>query len=152
MRLRTPVIAVLVTGVFLLGIAGSILFNLWKTTGAKEASAITSPSAIKGSMPFSLVSQGMGIPLQDLFIAFDIKGKMDILCKEVESLYGFVNGGEIGTDSVRLFAALYTGQPHTPASSTRLPQQAFDVLKKKLGAEKLEPIKSLFISVSGKIN
>ncbi|RPJ07637.1 MAG: hypothetical protein EHM28_06435 [Spirochaetaceae bacterium] len=151
MKLRTPATAAIVLIAFIGGITGSIIFNLWKTTSTKDAADITKPADIKGSLAFSLIGQGLGIPLQDLITAFAVKDKQDILCKELESLYADVAGGEIGTDSVRYFAALYTGLPFTPEDSTKLPIEAYEVLAKKLSAESLEAIKDRFISVSGSV-
>ncbi|MBN1524855.1 MAG: hypothetical protein JW904_10250 [Spirochaetales bacterium] len=147
MKLNSRIIAPAIIILFAVGISGSIAFNLWQTAGSKSAADIKTPADIKGSKEFSIIAEGLGIPLADMLAAFAITSKTDLKCMELEKFYSGVEGGEIGTDSVKLFASLYTGLPHNPEEDTRLPMQAYDVLKQHIDPVVLESNKSRFIEV-----
>jgi polyferredoxin len=121
------------------GIGVSALIGVWKISSTKEPAAIRSgefvgmpnPSDIRGSYTWDDVSAAFGIPVAILTEAFDAaegSGKVN----ELESVWAgkAPAGKEIGTDSVRLFVALYTGLPHTPEESTALPDSAIAVLER----------------------
>lgn len=129
MKLRSPLIALVLAVAFIGGIGLTIAFNLWKTESGKNVADLQKPADIKGSHNFSLIAEAFAIPLTDLLAAFGEKEKTDIQCKELEAVYEDLSGGEIGTDSVRLFVALYRGLDFTPEETTLLPRSAYPILK-----------------------
>jgi len=126
-------------------ILGTILLlsalGLWKTEGTKIPAKIQTgeyagqfdPGDIRGSYSFADIEQNFGITASDLATAFGldttVKPAEAYLAKDLETAYPAVEGaGEIGTDSLRWFTALYLGLPHTPEDSTLLPQEAWVML------------------------
>ncbi len=159
MKLKSKHVAPLILAVFVVGIAGTMAFNLWKTEGSKipakfrtgEHEGEYNPSDIRGSYAFSDISKNFKIPLEDLSKAFGLESVENVAefqCKELKELYPEPPEGEIGTDSAKLFVALYTGIPHTPEETTRLPTPALSVLKEKLSEEELEEVKKITVSLS----
>lgn len=161
-KLKSKSLALLVIGVFVLGIGGSMVFNIWKTESGKIPKFITGgefagqydPGDIRGSYSFSDIESAFGIPAADLARAFGIRDAQqpgEILCKDLEELYGSVGDDrEIGTDSVRLFVASYLGIPYTPEDSTVLPSFVFPVLKEQGALEEAqwESLQDLRVSVT----
>ena len=159
MKLKSKHVAPLILAVFVVGIAGTMASNLWKTEGSKtpakfrtgEHEGEYNPSDIRGSYAFSDISKNFKIPLEDLSKAFGLESVENVAefqCKELKELYPEPPEGEIGTDSAKLFVALYTGIPHTPEETTRLPTPALSVLKEKLSEEELEEVKKITVSLS----
>ena len=159
MKLKSRHVAPLVLVVFVLGIGGTMAFNLWRTEGSKipakfstgEHEGEYNPADIRGSYTFSNISETFKIPLEDLSRAFGLDGVENVAefqCKELKVLYPEPEEGEIGTDSTKLFVALYTGLPHTPEETTRLPTPALSVLKDKLSEQELEEVKKITVSLS----
>ena len=127
MKIRSLPLAIIVLVVFFGGIALSATFNLWKTESTKtpakiqkgEFSGENDPSDIRGSYSFADIEKAFNIPVAVLAKAFGvpyIEDPAGFKAKNLEELYGELaaEDKEIGTDAVRLFAALYTGLPHTP--------------------------------------
>ena len=160
MKIRSKHLAPIVLIVFILGIGGTMGLNLWRTKGTKEPARFKTgefegqynPSDIRGSYTFSDINRAFGISVEDLGKAFglsSVENVAGVKCKDVEMTYGAVEDGEIGTDSVKYFVALYTGIPYTPEEDTLLPAQAISVLRDKLSDESLEEVKARSVSVAG---
>jgi hypothetical protein len=159
MTLRSKHIAPIVLAAFLIGIGGTIIFNLWQTTSSKVPATYTSgefagefnPGDIRGSYSFGDIEEAFSVPVAGLAEAFGVEDSENpaaLLCKGLEDMYGQVDNGEIGTDSVRWFVALYTGLPYTPEEDTLLPFPALSVLQERLGEVELEEIKAKTVSLS----
>jgi len=159
MKLKSKHLVPLIVVIFVAGIAGTMAFNLWRTEGSKIPAKFSTgehegeykPSDIRGSYTFSNISETFKIPLEDLSKAFGldaIKNVAEFQCKELKVLYPEPPEGEIGTDSAKLFVALYTGLPHTPEETTRLPTPALSVLREKLSKEELEEVKKIIVDLS----
>jgi len=125
------------------GIAGTMAFNLWKTEGSKvpikfkegEFAGEYNPGDIRGSYSFGNISELFEIPLTELGTAFGlgaIENLADLKCNALEAAYANLEADvEIGTDSARVFVALYTGLPYLLSDTTYLPQPAVELLKAK---------------------
>jgi len=159
MTLRSKHILPIVLAAFLVGIGGTIIFNLWQTTSSKVPAAYTSgefageynPGDIRGSYSFGEIEEAFSVPVADLAEAFGVEDSENpaaFLCKGLEDMYGQVDNGEIGTDSVRWFVALYTGLPYTPEEDTLLPSPALSVLQERLNDAELEEVKARTVSLS----
>jgi hypothetical protein len=140
MRLSTRVIGIGIT-VFLLGsILLLMAFGLWKTESTKVPAKFTSgefsgqsnPADIRGSYSFADIERNFSIPATVIADAFQmdtsIKSAGEYKAKDLEELYGEQQTGEIGTDSVKWFTALYLGMPYVPEETTLLPQSAIAIL------------------------
>ena len=160
MKLKSKHMAPLILAVFVVGIAGTMAFNLWRTEGSKipvkfrigEHEGEYNPSDIRGSYAFSDISESFKIPLEDLSKAFGLEGVDDVAefqCKELKELHPEPEEGEIGTDSAKLFVSLYTGLPHTTEETTRRPAPALSVLSERLSQEELREVEKITISLSG---
>jgi len=160
MKLKSKHLVPMILVVFAAGIGGTMALNLWKTEGSKipakfstgEHEGEYNPSDIRGSYTFSNISEIFKIPLEDLSKAFGLDGVENVAefqCKELKELYPEPPEGEIGTDSAKLFVALYTGLPHTPEETTRLPTPALSVLREKLSETQLEEVKKKIVNLSG---
>jgi hypothetical protein len=142
-RVKSGAMALIVAIVFVAGIGGTMAFNLWKTTSDKQPVSYTSgefagkanPADIRGSYALSDIVAAFDVPLADLAKAFGADKEADPAAFQVKSLEGMFpadpSGKEIGTDSVRLFVALYKGLPITAAANTGLPAAAADILLAK---------------------
>ncbi|WMJ83252.1 hypothetical protein ACS3UN_09255 [Oscillospiraceae bacterium LTW-04] len=136
-----PQIAVIVTiAVFAFGITVTSVLGLWKTESSKipakfkeqQYSDQYNPADIRGSYTFSEISRLYDIPSEDLFAAFGIDAtqKPDFKCKDLESIYGD-SEFEVGTSSVKMFAAYYLGLPYEPSEESFLPDSAANILNEK---------------------
>lgn len=155
MQLNSKILAIIIIGIFILGIGGSMAFNLWHSESTKipalikkgEFAGLPNPSDIRGSYSFEDINKAFAIPVNDLATAFGVKtNKANFQCKKLEEIYAnAVKGFEIGTDSVRLFSALYLGRPHTPEDTTALPRSAVDLLiaKSKIKENQAEELKNI---------
>ncbi len=70
-------------------------------------------------------------------------------CRNLKEIYGTVEGGEIGTDSVKLFVSLYTGLSYTPEETTLIPAPAMSVLKEKLSEDELKVPENRAVTLFG---
>ncbi len=138
-RVNTRTLGVLVLGAVFGGIALSAGLGLWKTQNTKEPARIKtgefagmpSPGDIRGSYTWADVGKAFNIPVASILTAFGAASATD-KANSLEAKYaamGLPAGSEIGTDSVRLFVALYTGLPHAPEADTILPLSAIAVLR-----------------------
>ncbi len=117
--------------------------DLWRTTnGLGTGKSISEPEAgympadIRGSYTFGEIESIFSVPAEDLGAAFGVDGITDIKsfkCKDLEAMYSYLGdqGMEVGTDSVRVFVALYTGLPYDLADTAYLPAAAVGMLKEK---------------------
>jgi hypothetical protein len=142
MKIKIKHIAPIIVVVFVVGIAGTIALNLWSTAQIKEPARYVSgefegqydPSDIRGSFTFADIKESFNVPVEDLAKAFGFKDAENpeaLKAKDVESTYGAVEGGELGTDSIRMFVAYYLGLPFTGEEGTLMPRPAFSILRSK---------------------
>lgn len=139
MKLRSAHIAV-ITVVFVFGgIFISMMLGVWRTESSKVPAAYTegefageyNPADIRGSYTFEDIEKAFGVPVEALAAAFGFEAQDNpgaIQAKIFEEIFGEIDGKEIGTDSVRLFTALYAGLPYTAEESTALPFRAVELL------------------------
>ncbi len=140
------------------GIAMTMAFNLWKTEGGGggqggggsqgtggvqipvtlkvgEFAGEYNPADIRGSNSFGNISELWEIPLTELGTAFGlgaIENLAGFRCLDLHEAYANLEEDvEIGTGSVKMFVALYTGLPYTLADDEYLPQPAVELLKAK---------------------
>lgn len=160
MTIRSKQLAPAVVAAFIIGIGGTMAFNLWQTEGSKiparyskgEFAGEYDPADIRGSYTFADITAAFGVPADDLGRAFGLAGIDDLegfQVKELEELYGVMENGEIGTDSVRYFVAIYSDLPYVPKEDTVLPVQAVSVLKERVSAVTLEAVRSRTVNISG---
>lgn len=160
MILRSKHLAPILFAAFVIGIGGTMVFNLWQTTSTKIPVTYTSgefageydPMDIRGSYTFAEIGELFEIPLEGLATAFGIGDRENpgaFECKELEELYGEMESGEVGTDSVRWFVALYRGLPYTPNDDTLLPSPAISILKHRLSEAEVEEIRNRTVSIPG---
>lgn len=163
MTLRSKHIAPIVLVVFILGIGGTMIFGLWQTTSSKVPAAYTegkfageyNPADIRGSYSFGDIEKTFAVPVAALAEAFaveDTDNPAAFLCKSLEDLYGATENGEVGTDSVRWFVALYAGLPYAPEEDTLLPSPAISVLQDRLSEGQLETVRAKTVSLSANLS
>ncbi len=141
MIIRSKILGVLVLGVLFVGIFGAGLLGLWQTKSDRTPARIRSgegagaynPADIRGSYAFGEISELFNIPLEVLAQAFRLPADADPATfknKDLEVLYADIGEDvEIGTDSVRLFVAYYTGLPYKSGEGAYLPEPAVNILK-----------------------
>jgi len=139
MKLRSPHIAA-GTLVFVFGgIFISMLLGVWRTESSKIPAAYTEgefageydPADIRGSYTFEDIEKAFDVPVEALAEAYGFEAQDKpgaVQAKIFEEIFGEIDGKEIGTDSVRLFVALYAGRPYTAEETTALPIRAVDLL------------------------
>lgn len=166
MRVKSNLLAVIVLMVMLGGVFASSAAGWWQTTSSKvpvkfdqgEAAGEYNPADIRGSYGFSEVSDLFDIPLETLGRAFELPPDEDLSLfknKGLEEMYaGLPGGAEIGTASVRLFVAYYTGLPYEPDEDTYLLGSAVDLLLDRggLSPERLAYLEGHRIDLSGTVD
>jgi hypothetical protein len=159
MTLRSKHLLPIVLAVFVLGIGGTMIFDLWQTTSSKVPATYTegefageyNPADIRGSYSFGDIESAFSVPVSALAKAFAVEDTEDpavFLSKSLEDMYGVVEEGEIGTDSVRWFVALYTGLPYTPEEDTLLLSPAISILQERLSEAELATVRSRAVDAS----
>jgi len=159
MTLRSKHIVPIVLAIFILGIGGTMIFNLWQTTSSKVPATYTTgefageynPADIRGSYSFGDIQEAFSVPVEALATTFAVDDAEDpaaFLCKSLEDIYGQVGNGEIGTDSVRWFVALYTGLPYSPAEDTLLPSASISVLRERSSEAELETVRAKTVNLA----
>src|SRR6056297_713177 len=139
MKLRSPQIALLSLIFVFGGILVSMLTGLWQSESSKVPATYTSgefsgqynPADIRGSYSFADVASAFGVPADVLVEAFGFEtyeNPENLQIKLFEDVYGVIDGKEIGTDSMRLFVALYLVRPYSPEEDTGLPMNAIQSL------------------------
>lgn len=126
-------VAILIGGILL-----SVAFGLWKTSSTKQPALIKSgsfagmpnPADIRGSYTYQDVTNAFAVPVEVLLAAFQSQNGAQRL-GDLEELWlaNIPAGTEVGTDSVRLFVALYTGIDFEAEEGTLLPTSAIEVLE-----------------------
>jgi hypothetical protein len=160
MKLTSKTIAPLVVIVIVGGIALSAALNLWKTTSDKVPARYSSgafegeynPGDIRGSYSFADIAAAFDVTEEELARAFGMSAAGEpglIKAKDLEATYGEIADGEIGTDSIRYFVALFTGMPYEPEESTLLPAPAISLLKDKVSDVTLAEVQQRTVSLSG---
>jgi len=140
MKLTIKSMAIIIAGVFVLGIAGAAVLGFWQTTSTKQPVAIKegefaglpNPADIRGSYTWADVAKVFNFDVKLAMEAFGATNEAEKV-NTLEAIYGSANlpeGVEIGTDSVRLFVSLLTGLPLSPEEGTILPEAAIAVLRK----------------------
>ena len=138
MTLTSKFLAVIMLVMLFGGIAFSSVMGWWITESTKEPITFTegefagqaNPADIRGSYTFADIGKSFNVTPEILAQAFGI---MDgdpaaFAVKELEAIY-LESGYEIGTASVRLFVAYYTGLPFdTTGQEIYMPQSATDIL------------------------
>jgi len=139
MRLKSKSLAVIILVVLFGGITLSSAIGWWQTESSKQVAVFSQgefagqpdPADIRGSYTFGDVEANFGVPSATLAGAFGVSSESDpaaFQLKELESIYEDLDF-EIGTASVRLFVALYTGLPYDLTEDAYLPRPAVNVLK-----------------------
>ncbi|MEA5030649.1 MAG: hypothetical protein VB025_00710 [Sphaerochaeta sp.] len=143
MKIGAKGIAISVVATILGGVVLLMALGSWKTVSEKvpmkfssgEFAGIANPADIRGSYSFADVERNFAVTADILAAAFaldvTVKPARDYLAKDLEALYGEVadGAGEVGTDSLKWFVALYTGLPFTPAEDTYVPRTVIEVLR-----------------------
>jgi hypothetical protein len=141
MTLTSKPLAVIVFIVLFGGIAFSSVMGWWATESTKQPVTFTegefagqaNPADIRGSYTFGDVSKSFDVTPEILAQAFGVtvEDPAAFAVKELEAIY-LDSGFEIGTASVRLFVAFYSGLPFdTTGQEIYLPQSATDILLAK---------------------
>jgi len=138
MTLTSKPLAVIVLVILFGGILFSSAMGWWLTESTKEAATFTegefaglpNPADIRGSYTFGDVENNFGVPTSTLAQAFGVTtdDPANFGVKELETIYADQEF-EIGTASVRLFVALYTGLPYEIVDDLYLPKRAVEMLK-----------------------
>lgn len=143
MRLRALHVAALVVVVVLGTVGVTSLTGVWVTESTRVPRVIkagtyagsSDPADIRGSYTFGDIERAFAVPASVVAEAFGLTGAnpADFAAKDLEEVYGEIDGMEVGTDSLRLFVSLYTGVPYTPEETTALPAAAFRILLAQSG-------------------
>ncbi len=150
MTINSKTLAALLVIILFGGIMASSTLGWWTTESTKEPVKFSegeyagqaNPADIRGSYTFGDVANAFDVTPAVLAQAFGITegDPAAFSLKELETIYAD-SPLEIGTGSVRLFVAFYTGLPYdlATAEETYLPQAATDILLEKgnLDAERL---------------
>ena len=161
MKIKIKYITPVILGFFVAGIAGTIVFNIWSSEQIKEPAKIASgefkgendPTDIRGSFTLEDINKAFNIPVEDLAKAFgfgDSPNPEAIKAKDIEETYGSVEGGELGTDSVRMFVAYYLGLPFSTTEDSLITKQAIAILKAKgkITEEQLKGLEEISIDLA----
>jgi len=138
MKLTSKPLAAIIVILIFGGIAITSALNWWSTTTTKvparytggEAAGQYNPADIRGSYTLGDIEQSFNVPAAVLKTAFAIPAEKDASAfqvKGLEELYA-TSPVEIGTASVRLFVAFYTGVPFDLSTDTYLPVQAAKIV------------------------
>lgn len=141
MTLTSKPLAVMLFVILFGGIALSSAMGWWATESTKEPATFTegefeglaNPADIRGSYTFGDIANSFDVTSEILAQAFGITtdDPAAFAVKELEAIY-LDSGFEIGTNSVRLFVAFYTGLPFDiSVEETYLPRPATDILLAK---------------------
>ena len=138
MTLTSKPLAAIVLVILFGGILFSSGMGWWQTESTKEAATFSegefagqpNPADIRGSYTFGDVENNFGVPATTLAQAFGVSSDAPSTfgVKELETIYADQEF-EIGTVSVRLFVALYTGLPYEIVGDIYLPKRAVEMLK-----------------------
>jgi hypothetical protein len=138
MTLTSRSLAIILFVVVFGGIAFVSVMGWWVTASTKVPATFTegefagqaNPADIRGSYTFGDIANSFAVPPEVLAQAFGIKEgePAAFVVKDVESMY-LDTGYDMGTTSVRLFVARYTGLPFdTTGQEIYLPHSAIGIL------------------------
>ncbi len=141
MTLTSKPLTVMVFVLLFGGIAFSSMMGWWVTESTKEPATFTegefaglaNPADIRGSYTFGDIANSFDVSPEILVQAFGVSttDPAAFAVKDLEAIY-LESGYEIGTNSVRMFVAFYTGLPFDlTVEETVLPQSATDILLAK---------------------
>ena len=138
MTLSSKPLAITIFVILFGGILFSSTLGWWQTESTKQAATFSEgefagspdPADIRGSYTFGDVENNFDVPTATLAQAFGISSDdpSTFGVKDLETLYADQEF-EIGTASVRLFVALYTGLPYEIIGDLYLPKRAVEMLK-----------------------
>ena len=145
MRVKAVMAGIVMPVLFLAAFFVSTALGYWRTESSKEpvkfetgeAAGEYNPADIRGSYTFNDLEEVFGISAETLALAYgfaDLDNPGAVQVKMLEEAYGVVGDREIGTDSIRLFVALYKGLPYSPEEDTALPDTAWEVLEREAAA------------------
>ncbi|HNH26798.1 MAG TPA: hypothetical protein PLR93_07245 [Anaerolineales bacterium] len=160
MMLTSKPLAVLVFVILFGGIFFSSAMGWWATESTKEPAAFTegefaglaNPADIRGSYTFGDIANSFEVSPDLLAQAFGVTqdNPSEFAVNELEAIY-LESGFEIGTASVRLFVAYYTGLPFdTTGQEIYMPTSATDILlaKGNLSPEQIAYLEVYTVSVN----
>ncbi|MBN8580392.1 MAG: hypothetical protein J0L96_06940 [Anaerolineae bacterium] len=141
MTLTSKPLTVMLFVILFGGIALSSAMGWWATESTKKPTTFTeggfaglaNPADIRGSYTFGDIANAFDITPEILAQAFDVStaDPAAFAVKDLEAIY-LDSGFEIGTNSVRMFVAFYTGLPFDlTVEETVMPQTATDILLAK---------------------
>jgi len=163
MKIKSITAAIITIVIILGGVFVTKLTGNWITESTKvprkitigEFAGFSDPADIRGSYSFQNISDNFSISPEVLTQAFALdtseKEAGQYLAKDLEAVYGeLVDGGEVGTDSLKWFVALYLGYPYTPEETSLLPAPALALLKSEglIDDDTFQSLKSVSISPS----
>ncbi len=160
MKIRSSLLAAIIIAAFGFGISLSMVFNLWRTESSKVPARYASgefageynPGDIRGSYTFGDIEEAFGVPATILGQTFGLgpeEAPDAYQVKRLEDSYGeLTDGGEVGTDAVRLFISLYLGRPYTAEETTRLPAPALDLLRERLAPADIDALRTITVELS----
>jgi hypothetical protein len=159
MTLTSRPLAVIVLVMLFGGIFFSSAMGWWATESTKEPVTFTegefagqaNPADIRGSYTFGDIANSFDVTPEVLAQAFGIpEGDPAVFAvKDLEAIY-LNSGFEIGTASVRLFVAYYTGLPFdTTGQEITMPKSAADILlaKDNLSFEQIAYLEKYTVAV-----
>ncbi|NTW72493.1 MAG: hypothetical protein HGA49_09660 [Eubacteriaceae bacterium] len=137
MKIKMPMMAIIVFTIFFGGIAATMAADIWSSTSTKtpvkyqdgENAGEYNPEDIRGSYTFNEVAALFEIDLKVLYKAFGLDENTDgnqMQIKELENLYSNADPA-IGTESIQLFVALYKNLPIS-LNEAYLPKQGAALL------------------------
>lgn len=159
MRIRPQTTLLVSVCIVLTGIAFTYMLGLWTTQSDKipkklqqaENSDQYDPSDIRGSYTFSEISSLFDIPEEDLADAFlvDRDAARDFKCKDLEKIFSGTPY-EIGTGSVRMFAAFYLGLPYDLTKNSYVTDSAALILRQqsKMTPEQLAYLETHTVTIT----
>jgi len=136
MSINAKTLAVFIFVALFGGIGATTALGWWQTESTKEPvkfsegdfEGLPNPADIRGSYTFGDIANNFAISAEVLGEAFGIsENPSDFALKELETIYAD-SELEIGTASVRLFVAFYTGLPFDLNTDMYLPQTASRIL------------------------
>ncbi|SHH76299.1 hypothetical protein [Clostridium grantii] len=138
MKLNRVPLVILIFVILFGGIIGAKATGIWETESTKQPQKIASgefkdmpdPEDIRGSYSFQDIENVFEIKASTLAKAFNIETDKpeEVKAKDLESIYSNLGEDiEIGTGSVKLFVALYTGLPYE--GDDYILNKSVDVLK-----------------------
>jgi hypothetical protein len=143
MKLTSKPLAIIIVVILFGSIGITTALGWWSTESLKQAATFTegefagqpNPADIRGSYTFGDIEKNFDVPAADLAIAFGLPEGSDAAAysvKSLEEVYANLEGGiEVGTSSIRLFTAWYTGLPFEITDEIFLPRPAVELLKAK---------------------